>query len=246
MTQHKPSHRIKWRDHHMTWPRNRHQDIKTLHFKAKHHHHGTAEGSFTAKKWFGHRAGRSPCAHSIGKFFLCYIVLFLLETSAPGLSGHYWYYDCIRIIFLWDFRMFDHFRYKQFWRSCLLRRSGTDTTEKSDTAIDNLRRGFMAVTGSTGSTQRALGTKCYGAKGYEASWMRILRQKNWKIAKNCAVASSIPILCLYKAAKSVAYWISWIRTIKAHTHKDPCFLASGKWSNPEAASTPGFTARCPH
>ena len=35
-----------------------------------HHHHGTAEGSFTAKKWFGHRAGRSPCAHSIGKFFL--------------------------------------------------------------------------------------------------------------------------------------------------------------------------------
>ena len=44
-----------------------------------------------AKKWFGHCAGRSPCAHSIGKFFLCYIVLFLLETSAPGLSGHYWY-----------------------------------------------------------------------------------------------------------------------------------------------------------
>ena len=44
-----------------------------------------------AKKWFGHCAGLSPCAHSIGKFFLCYIVLFLLETSAPGLSGHYWY-----------------------------------------------------------------------------------------------------------------------------------------------------------
>ena len=45
-----------------------------------------------AKKWLGHCAGRSPCAHSIGKFFLCYIVLFLLETSAPGLSGHYWYW----------------------------------------------------------------------------------------------------------------------------------------------------------
>ena len=60
------------------------------HQNRSHHHHGTAEGSFTAKKWFGHRAGRSPCAHSIGKFFLCYIVLFLLETSAPGLSGHYW------------------------------------------------------------------------------------------------------------------------------------------------------------
>ena len=44
-----------------------------MHQNRSHHHHGTAEGSFTAKKWFGHRAGRSPCAHSIGKFFLCYI-----------------------------------------------------------------------------------------------------------------------------------------------------------------------------
>ena len=46
---------------------------------------------FTAKKWFGHRAGRSPCAHSIGKFFLCYIVLFSSETSAPGSPGNYLY-----------------------------------------------------------------------------------------------------------------------------------------------------------
>ena len=82
----------------MTWPSHdltpqqtsRHQNTSLQ--STKHHHHGTAEGSFTAKKWFGHRAGRSPCAHSIGKFFLCYIVLILLETSAPGLSGHYWYY----------------------------------------------------------------------------------------------------------------------------------------------------------
>ena len=81
----------------MTWPSHdltpqqtsRHQNTSLQ--STKHHHHGTAEGSFTAKKWFGHRAGRSPCAHSIGKFFLCYIVLFLLETSAPGLSGYYWY-----------------------------------------------------------------------------------------------------------------------------------------------------------
>ena len=81
----------------MTWPSHdltpqqtsRHQNTSLQ--STKHHHHGTAEGSFTAKEWFGHRAGRSPCAHSIGKFFLCYIVLFLLETSAPGLSGHYWY-----------------------------------------------------------------------------------------------------------------------------------------------------------
>ena len=98
------SHCITWHDttqaitsHQMTWPSHdltsqqtsRHQNTSLQ--STKHHHHGTAEGSFTAKKWFGHRAGRSPCAHSIGKLFLCYIVLFRLETSAPGLSGHYWY-----------------------------------------------------------------------------------------------------------------------------------------------------------
>ena len=102
------SHCITWHDttqaitsHQMTWPSHdltpeqtsRHQNTSLQ--STKHHHHGRAEGSFTAKKWFGHRAGRSPCAHSIGKFFLCYIVLFLLETSAPGLSGHYWYYISI-------------------------------------------------------------------------------------------------------------------------------------------------------
>ena len=47
-----------------------------------------AEGSFTAKKWFWHRAGQSPGAHSIGKFFLCYIVLFSSETSAPGWTSN--------------------------------------------------------------------------------------------------------------------------------------------------------------
>ena len=79
-----------WPSHDLTTQQtSRHQNTSLQ--STKHHHHGTAEGSFTAKKWFGHRAGRSPCAHSIGKFFLCYIVLFLLETSAPGLSGHYWY-----------------------------------------------------------------------------------------------------------------------------------------------------------
>ena len=44
-------------------------DIKTGHITTMH-----AEGSFTAKKWLGHRAGWSPCAHSIGKFFLLQIV----------------------------------------------------------------------------------------------------------------------------------------------------------------------------
>ena len=105
------SHCTTWHDttqaitsHQMTWPSHdltpqqtsRHQNTSLQ--STKHHHHGTAEGSFTAKKWFGHRAGRSPCAHSIGKFFLCYIVLFLLETSAPGLSGHYWYRHCITFL----------------------------------------------------------------------------------------------------------------------------------------------------
>ena len=75
----------------MTWPSHdltpqqtsRHQNTSLQ--STKHHHHGTAEGSFTAKKWFGHRAGRSPCAHSIGKFFLCYIVLFLFGNFRPRL-----------------------------------------------------------------------------------------------------------------------------------------------------------------
>ena len=67
-----------------------------MHQNRSHHHHGTAEGRFTAKKWFGHRAGRSPCAHSIGKFFLCYIVLFSSETSAPGSPGNYLYICCFK------------------------------------------------------------------------------------------------------------------------------------------------------
>ena len=75
-----------------------------------------------AKKWFGHCAGRSPCAHSIGKFFLCYIVLFLLETSAPGLSGHYWY----NIYVHESFRIWSNSRCKGrtktdlFMRCCIL------------------------------------------------------------------------------------------------------------------------------
>ena len=44
------------------------------------------------KKNLGHRNGRSSCAHSIGKFFLCYMVLFSFETSATGSPGNYLYY----------------------------------------------------------------------------------------------------------------------------------------------------------
>ena len=70
-------------------PRNRPHDIKTRQITTPaHQHHGTAEGSFTAKKWFGHRAGRSPCAHSIGKFFPCYTPLFfLLKLPPPARPG---------------------------------------------------------------------------------------------------------------------------------------------------------------
>ena len=152
MTQHKQSHRIKWHDHHIKWhdmtchvatnhsssPHVTSQPSTLLHLTPQatswhqnrsHHHHGTAEGSFTAKKWFGHRAGRSPCAHSIGKFFLCYIVLFLLETSAPGLSGHYWYrYICIYMFCLSNFP----YPYKGHLfvsASCLLTKKSTKSAE---------------------------------------------------------------------------------------------------------------------
>ena len=37
----------------------------------------------------GHRTGSSPCAHSIGNFFLCFIYSFFpSETSAPGSPGN--------------------------------------------------------------------------------------------------------------------------------------------------------------
>ena len=40
----------------------------------------------TTMERFGHRSRWSPCAHSIGKFFL-WLIVFFLETSAPGLPG---------------------------------------------------------------------------------------------------------------------------------------------------------------
>ena len=65
--------------HYFISPRNQpHQN------RSPHHHHGPAEGSFTQKTRFGHRTGWSPCAHSIGKFFLWLLVLFPFETSAPA------------------------------------------------------------------------------------------------------------------------------------------------------------------
>ena len=50
------------------------------------------------QKKFGHRNGRSSCAHSIGKFFLCYIVLFSFETSATGSPGNYLYMYFFKVV----------------------------------------------------------------------------------------------------------------------------------------------------
>ena len=103
MTQHKQSHRIKWHDQHTKWhdmtchvatnhsssPHVTSQPSTLLHltpqatswhWNRSHHHHGTT------KKWFGHRAGRSPCAHSIGKFFL-WLIVFSLKLPPPACPG---------------------------------------------------------------------------------------------------------------------------------------------------------------
>ena len=115
MTQHKQPHGIKWHDHHIKWhdmtchvatnhsssPHVTSQPTTLLHLTPQaiswfqnrsHQHHGTAEGSFTAKKWFGHRAGRSSCAHSISKFFLCYIYISII------------YIYSLSSFFFWNFR----------------------------------------------------------------------------------------------------------------------------------------------
>ena len=77
----------------MTWPLHHLIPQQTLRHQntwlqsTRHHHRGTAESLCTAKEWFGHGAGRSPCAHSIGKFFLCYILFFLLKLPPPARPG---------------------------------------------------------------------------------------------------------------------------------------------------------------
>ena len=86
------SHCITWH-HIMTWPPHHLTPQQTLRHQntwlqsTRHHHRGTAESLCTAKEWFGHGAGRSPCAHSIGKFFLCYILFFLLKLPPPARPG---------------------------------------------------------------------------------------------------------------------------------------------------------------
>ena len=63
--------------------------------RSPHHHHGTAEGSFTQKTRFGHRSGWSPCAHSIGKFFLWLIGVFF-GNFRPRLARLYLYQQVVK------------------------------------------------------------------------------------------------------------------------------------------------------
>ena len=77
-------HHVTWAPHHLARQQTlRHQN--TWLQSTSHHHRVTAESFCTAKEWFGHGAGRSPCAHSTGKFLATNF--FLSETSAPDWPG---------------------------------------------------------------------------------------------------------------------------------------------------------------
>ena len=93
-----PPHQMTWHDMtcHSSSPHVTSQPTTLLHpppppsswqQKRQHHHHGTAEGSFTTKKWFGRRAGRSPCAHSIGKILSLLQSFCLLKIPPPARPG---------------------------------------------------------------------------------------------------------------------------------------------------------------
>ena len=103
MTWHKTSHHIASNDVTITWPDPATDTKTSKHFTSKHK---------TSPPWNGRRLVHSKemiwasrWSVALRTFYrqmlsvLYYIVLFLLETSAPGLSGHYWYTIFIRIVF---------------------------------------------------------------------------------------------------------------------------------------------------
>ena len=74
-------HQMTWPPHQMTWHASKHVTSPPWNSRRLVH----------SKEMVSASAGRSPCAHSIGKFFPCYILLFSSETSAPGSPGNYLY-----------------------------------------------------------------------------------------------------------------------------------------------------------
>ena len=81
------SHQMTWPPHHLTPQQTlRHQNTS---LQSTRHHPMERQKARSQQR---NRAGRSPCTHSIGKFFLCYIALFSSETSAPGSPGNYLYH----------------------------------------------------------------------------------------------------------------------------------------------------------
>ena len=113
------------------------------------------------RKKFGHRNGRSSCAHSIGKFFLCYIVLFSFETSATGSPGNYLYLKKITIL-MWLLICLFSFRRIFFWLS---------GAERCD--FHNVLRKFLF------SVALPSGTACCWR------WRKGGRAGDWILGKSC-------------------------------------------------------------
>ena len=129
MTWHKTSHHIASNDVTITWP-DPATDAKTSkHFTSKHK---------TSPPWNGRRLVHSKemiwasrWSVALRTFYrqmlsvLYYIVLFLLETSAPGLSGHYWYIHIYFTFFTFFCVKKTAIKNKESWKDgkCLINQS---------------------------------------------------------------------------------------------------------------------------